>query len=156
MWEIDTLLKNSIAVIKKSEISANQKKQIIWNLENIPELYEFDAGVEKTELDKGFDYTPMNPYEIGVIVATESQNQSINHIIYDWSSFLLNFWQEYFSDNYNANELKQTHLLKLKSIYSNYNFDDYQPTHATLTMYNEGKNWFSTSQNELIKWFCTK
>ncbi len=156
MWEIDTLLKSSIELIKTSNLDDKTKKHVLWNLENIPELYEFDAGCfEKSELDNDFEYKKMNPYEIGEILVLEANKSITKNLIYDWSAFLLNYGQEYFSEYFKIEYLKTTHLLKMKVIFSNLSFTDYEPIHASLTLYENGNDWFSQEQNELIRWYCT-
>lgn len=154
MWEINELLKNSISVIKNATIETNQQKNIIWNLENLPEKYQFDAGgFTKTENDSNFNYETMNPYEFGLLVCIEAEKQSKTDLIYNWSAFLLNYWSEYFADSTNLEELKNNSLLSLKEKFHKYSFEDYKPTHASLTMYKEGNKWFTEEQNNLIQWF---
>ncbi|MFV0605544.1 MAG: hypothetical protein ACK5NK_06835 [Niabella sp.] len=156
MWEIDTLLTDSIKFIKASNLDNEMKKHLVWNLENIPELYKFDAGgFEKSELDSGFEYQKINPYKIGEIITMASNEGNTTNLIYDWSAFLLNFWQDYFSDTVKLEDIKSTHLLKMKEVFSTLDFTDYEPIHATLTIYKDGKGWFSQEQNELTQWYCT-
>ncbi|WP_179348977.1 hypothetical protein [Winogradskyella pacifica] len=155
MWEIDTLLKSSIELISDSKLNPELKKHIVWNLENIPEVYEFDAGnFIKSELDSSFTYKKMNPYGLGYLIINEAKNNNKNHLIYDWSAFLLNFWSEYFSNIDTLEHIKLNYLEHIKDIFSKYDFTDYEPIHTTLTIYNNGNKWFSEEQNNLIKWYC--
>lgn len=78
----------------------------------------------------------------------------MKNLTYDWFAFLLNFWQEYFSDSFKLKDVKSTYLLKMKEIFTALNFETYQPIHTTLTIYKNGSEWFSSEQNELIKWYC--
>lgn len=156
MWEIDTLLKSSIELIKDSELESESKKHVVWNLENIPEVYEFDAGsFEKSELTSSFEYRKMNPYELGVLIVRASKSKNKNNFIYDWSAFLLNFWNEYFSEIENIESLKSNYLEEMKNVFTKLNFTDYEPIHGSLTIYEDGNKWFSDEQNELIKWYCS-
>ena len=156
MWEIDTLLTNSIELIKKSGLDNASKKQIIWNLEHIPDVYEFDAGnFSKTELDHDFNYNEINPFELGVQVVIEAQKNNTDSLIYDWSAFLLNNWTEYFSKTGKLEDIKSKYLEEMKAVFSKLNFKDYEPLHATLTIYENGNKWFSEEQNNLIKWYCS-
>lgn len=155
MWEINELLKNSIAVINNANLDINLKKNLIWNLENLPEKYQFDAGgFAKTENDSDFCYEAMNPYKFGLLVCIEAEKQSKTHFIYDWSTFLLNYWNEYFSESTKLDDLKKNYLSLLKVRFHNYNFENYKPIHASLTLYKNGNEWFTEEQNQLIKWFC--
>ncbi len=155
MWEIDVLLKKSIEFVKDSNLDNHTKKNILWNLESIPTLYEFDAGnFKKTELDKDFKYQKLTIYKIAEIITITSNKIGIKDLTYDWSAFLLNFWQEYFSDSFKLEDVKSTYLLKMKEKFIALNFETYQPIHTTLTIYKNGNEWFSSEQNELIKWYC--
>ncbi len=155
MWEIDTLLTSSIELIKKSDLDKESKKQLIWNLENIPEVYEFDAGgFSKTELDDDFNYSKTNPYELGLQVVVEAKKSNQNNLIYDSSAFLLNHWSEYFSETDKLENIKSKHLGEMKTIFFQFDFSNYEPLHATLTIYKDGNEWFSEEQNDLIKWYC--
>lgn len=154
MWEIDELLKESIKIIHNANIDMHLQKNLIWNLENIPEQYQFDAGnFPVTENDTDFNYESINPYDLGLCVCNEAEKQSEINLIYNWSAFLLNFWNEYFADSTNLEDLKRNSLLKLKEKFQSHTFENYQPIHVTLTMYIEGSKWFTDEQNELIKWF---
>ena len=156
MWEIDALLTNSIDFIRESELHHENKRHIVWNLENIPEEYEFDAGsFEKTELTSNFEYKKMNPYQLGKLVMEQAKNSSKNNLIYDWSAFLLNYWNEYFSEIDKLENLKSKYLEEMKIIFEQFNFSDYEPIHASLTIYKNGNEWFNEEQNNLIKWYCT-
>ena len=155
MWEIDALLKSSIAFIKDSKLDVESKKQMIWNFENIPELYEFDAGnFEKSEVDSNIDYKEINPYELGRLIIDEAKSKNRIDLIYKWSAFLLNFWSEYFSNIDTLENLKLNYLKPIKVIFTECDFVDYKPIHATLTIYKNGNKWFSEEQNNLIKWYC--
>ena len=155
--EIDHLLKNSIKFVKESAFDESLKRQMIWSLENIPEKYAFDAGnFLKTEVDSSFDYLEINPYDLGVKILVEANNGSRDiNLIYDWSAFLLNFGNEYFSEIGTIETLKETYLEKMSSIFKQHDFIDYKPLHRTLTVYQDGNDWFSKEQNDLIKWYCT-
>ncbi len=155
MWEIDTLLKSSVDLVKNSGLIFDERRHLIWNLENIPHNYQFDAGCfEPSEVDKNFDYKTINPYELGLQIMKIVSSQENKHLIYDWSAFLLNFYP-YFEHLDTLEKIKSKYLEPMKKIYSNYSFDNYEPIHATLTIYNNGKEWFEEEQNELIKWFCS-
>ena len=147
MWEIDELLKESITLVQASELTDQKKRNIIWNLESLPEKYEMDAGgFQKTETGDSSLYTELLPYELGELLFTIETDQK--NYIYDWSAFLLNFSTEYFKNN-----LKEGKLSKIKEIYHKNDFIDYEPKHVTLTIYENGNKYFSEEQNELIKWF---
>jgi len=149
MWEVDELLKDSIALIQNSKLEAIEKKNIIWNLENLPDKYEMDAGgFAKSELSDTYSYRLISPYKLGETVAEVSVEQNKQEHIYDWSAFLLNYFSEYFKT-----ESKETSLAKLKTLFQTHNFDNYRPKHATLTIYKDGNQYFDDEQNELIKWF---
>ncbi len=155
MWEIDDLLTRSIALIRTSDLNKESKKHLIRSLEDLPGMYDFDAGgFEKTELSYDFLYQDVNPYEIGINVAVVAVKVEDKALIYDWSAFLLNFWSEYFSKTENLEHIKSDALGNLKTVFSRFNFDDYQPIHASLTIYPDGNEQFSEEQNELIKWYC--
>lgn len=149
MWEIDELLKGSISLVKSSSLSGNEKKHITWSLENLPEKYEMDAGgFSKTENEESSLYEEIPPFKLGGIISKIAIEQNKTDYIYDWSAFLLNYSSEYFKEN-----LKEGQLLQIKELYHKYNFIDYEPKHATLTIYQNGNEYFSDEQNELIKWF---
>lgn len=157
MHEIDYLLKDSIKLIQNSNLEGNRKKNVVRNLETLPEDYEFDAGgFNKTEVDENFEYKKINPFELGVIVSQEAIKQKSNGLIYDWSAFLLNFSNEgyHFYGIFDYKTLKSTYLKELKNIFSTLNFESYEPQHATLTLHKNGNEWFSEELNELIKWYC--
>lgn len=157
MWEIDTLLISSIELIKESNLEKKNKKHIIWNLEQIPETYEFDAGrFLKSELDTTFEYEQKHPYQLGSIITKIAENTNNKELIYHWSAFLLNFWDTYFKDIENLEKIKAKHLTDIKNIFSKFNFNNFNPIHATLTISNCENEWFSREQNDLIKWFLTK
>ncbi len=156
LWEIDMLLTNSIKLIQQSNLSEETKNNIIWNLENIPEWYEFDAGnFQKTIFNHASSLTKVNPYQVGLIVVTEANKQKAYNLIYDWAAFLLNYWEEYFIETDTIESLKTNYLAPIKSIYKQVDFTDYEPVHASLTMYKNGNEWFSEEHNNLIKWFCS-
>ncbi len=154
MWEIDQLLKGSIALVRNSDLSEIEKRNIVWNLEKLPERYDFDAGVfPLTEIDTNFEYHEINPFKLGEIIITIADGQNKSNQIYNWSAFLLNFWYEYFNKNYSIDTLKKGSLYKIKEIFKKYDFSCYEPVHASLTIYPDGNSYFSDEQNELIKWF---
>jgi len=156
LWEINTLLQKSIKLIQESNLDKENKKQIVWNLENIPEVYEFDAGgFEKSEISDNFDYKKIDIYELAYHIIVEAQLKKIYYLIYDWSAFLLNYWEDYFSNLHELDILKSKYLQKIKDTFSKLNFDDYTPTHPTLTLYKDGNKWFSEKQNNLITWYCS-
>jgi len=155
MWEIDKLLTSSIVLVRKSVLDADHKKHIVWNLERLPEVYGFDAGgFEKSEESSTFEYQNMHPYELGVLMLKEAKASHVHHLIYDWSAFLLNYWNEYFSEIEELDRLKSHYLEEMKTIFGQLNFSDYRPTHASLTLYANGNKWFSEEQNGLIRWYC--
>ena len=147
MWEIDELLSGSISLIKDSNLTNNKKRNIIWNLENLPEKHEMDAGgFSKTENDKNSSYDEILPFELGEIISTIAIEQNKTDYIYDWSAFLLNYSNEYFKVN-------QKQLIQIKELYNKYDFSLYEPKHATLTIHKNGYKYFSDEKNERIKWF---
>lgn len=155
MWEIDNLLTKSITLIQTSNISVVDKKHSIWNLEQLPEVYKFDAGgFTKQETDTSFQYKKKHPFELGVIIVDLAVKENNKGLIYDWSAFLLNYYHEYFLETDTLEALKTNYLQKIKLAYASQNFDTYKPTHASLTMYSKGNEWFSEAQNALIQWFC--
>lgn len=154
MWEIDELIKKSIFLINHTQIAATEKKNIIWSLENLPQKYDFDAGgYTFTQIDKDFKYEELDPFEIGDILTKNADEYDQPELIYDWSTFLLNFWQEYFSQVKPLTSLKDGELRNIKQRYHNHDFNSYTPIHVTLTMYKAGSEYFSTEQNQLIEWF---
>lgn len=142
--EIDELLLKSIKLINKTTLLLDERRNIIWNLENIPEMYKFDAGgFAVTETDKDFNYQVINPFKIAETISQYAHNQASNDLIYDWSALLLNFWQEYFYESSPLTILKDERLVRLKSIYHEHDFSSYNPIHVTLTIYPEGNRHFS-------------
>ena len=149
MWEIDELLKGSISLVKESNLSEDEKRHVTWNLENLPEKFEMDAGgFSKTENDERSLYDEMPPFKLGEIISIVATEQNKTDYIYDWSAFLLNYSTEYFIEN-----LKKATLLQVKELYHNQEFSGYAPKHPTLTIYKDGNKYFSDEQNELIEWF---
>ncbi len=163
MYEIDALIENTNEMVKESNLDENLKRNIVWNLENMPEEYGFDAGgFEKTETDPNFNYKKMNPYEIGNIVVKEAAKENKDRFIYDWAAFLLNFWGKdlgYFTEENigNVEKVKKDYLQDIKDLYQQRDFSNYKPLHASLTLYSpnsdELNSWFSEEQQELMKWF---
>ncbi len=93
MWEIGTLLKSSMDLVRNSGLTFEGRRYLIWNLENIPQNYQFYAECfESSEGDKNFDYKTINPYELGLQMMKIVSSQEYKHLIYDWSAFLLNFY----------------------------------------------------------------
>ncbi len=157
LWEIDEIIISGIELIKQSELEPTFKKHILWNLENIPELYGFDAGMfNRTELDIGFTYERMNIYNVGYYVITEAKKRGYNDLVYDWSAFLLNFREGYFSEIAATDELREGVLKQVKLIFDSLDFSNYQPIHRSLTLYKDGRDWYSKDQKALVKWFCSK
>ncbi len=155
MWEIDVLLKSSIRLVEQSAMHTNKKKHLIWNLEQLPERYEFDAGgFEKSALDSNFEYKVIHPYELGLIISREAKRQNTPHFIYDWSAFLLNYWNQYFASLDALENLKSTYLEPMKALYHSFDFGAYEPIHASLTVYEKDQEWFEEEQNALIRWYC--
>lgn len=155
MSEIDMLLKSSINLIQKSEIEADVKKHIVWSLEKLPNVYDFDAGGHpKSELDKDFEYREIDPFELGLFVSDEAKELDEKGIIYDWCAFLLNYNTEYFSEVDPSQKIEA--LQELKRIMSKCDFSNYQPKHPTLTIYPNGHKSFSDVQNKLIEWFISE
>ena len=156
MWEIDTILVKSIELIKNSNLTLESGKHIVWNLENIPETYEFDAGsFTKSEIENEDTYKRIHLFELGNLVLKEAENQNKIELIYDWSAFVLNFF-DFFAKIEHLEVLKSTYLEEMKSIFSKYNFEDYEPIHNTLTIYKNGNEWFSKERNDLMKWYYNK
>ncbi|OQD42192.1 hypothetical protein BUL40_12305 [Croceivirga radicis] len=155
MWEIDEIIISGIQLIKNSDLEETSKKNIIWNLENLPDVYSFDAGMyNRTELDMGFKYQLMHPYEVGLFVVKEAKKQGYNDLVYDWSAFLLNYREGYFSTIAKAEELKESYLGEMKAVFSSIDFKDYKPIHDSLTIFRDGMDWFSPEQQNLVKWYC--
>lgn len=154
MWEIDSLLTRSIRVIEESELESNVKRHIVWNLERLPEVYGFDAGgFDKSETDSTYEYREIDPFELGLFVSDEAKLLEAKGLVYDWSAFLLNYSDGYFSKV--DREQKIEALRELKSILSKMDFSNYQPIHPSLTIYPAGHKSFSETQNNLIKWFIS-
>ncbi len=157
LYEIDALLQDSIKVIKKSQLEAARKRQLIWNLERLPERHEMDAG-GFTKTETGTDVVVVTPAPLGLAVVEEAHQQKKANLIYDWSAFFLNYGLEYFEeDTRDLAAFKRKYMEPIKAIYKQHNFDDYEPTHASLTIYEdiseEMLDWFSPEQVALIEWF---
>ncbi|NJB37286.1 hypothetical protein [Croceivirga sp. JEA036] len=156
LWEIDEIIISGIELIKQSELEPTFKKHVLWNLENIPELYGFDAGMfNRTELDIDFSYERMNIYNVGYYVIAEAKKRGYKDLVYDWSAFLLNFREGYFAEIAATQELKEGVLKQVKLIFESLDFSDYEPIHRSLTIYQNGMDWYSEDQKALVKWFCT-
>lgn len=154
MWEIDELLKGSISLVQKSSLVDTEKGNVVWSLENLPEKHEMDAGgFSKTENNINSLYDEINPFKLGEILSKIAIEQNQTDYIYDWSAFLLNFSGEYFNKYYSQDNLKESVLIKIKERYHKYDFNNYEPKHATLAIYKNGNKYFSDEQNQLIKWF---
>ena len=158
MWEIDELLKSSITLVQESDLSDSEKRNVTWNLENLAEKHEMDAGgFSKIENDDSSKYDDISPFKLGEITSTLASDKNQTDFIYDWSAFLLNFYGEYFSkfstNDQSSDDQSKGELMKIKALYHKYDFSNYEPKHATLTIYKDGNNYFSEEQNQLIKWF---
>ncbi len=153
MWEIDTILKKSINLVRDSNLNTDEKRNIIWSLENIPQNYAFDAGsFELTEDDDNYNYKVINPFQLGLIIMQITSQQDDKSLIYDWSAFLLNYFS-YFSGIDNLEHLKSNYLVEMKTIFHSFDFTNYEPIHNSLTIYKNGNQWFEEQQNQLIKWY---
>lgn len=154
MWELDTLLKESIQIILNSSLDVDERRIIVWNLETLPERYEFDAGkFERTETDKKFEYKLIDPYVLGFMMIKESDKQKNAASIYNWTAFMLNHWEEYFPTHKSSEFLKENYFAAYKITFRQYNFTAHKPIHASLTVFPEGNEWFSEKKNEMINWF---
>lgn len=149
MWEIDELLKGSISLVTDSNLPEDKKRNITWNLESLPEKYEMDAGgFSKSENDESVLYDEIPPFKLGAIVSSIAIEQNKTDYIYDWSAFLLNYSTDYFIEN-----LREEQLLQIKELYHRQDFSRYNAKHPTLTIYENGNEYFNDEQNALIKWF---
>lgn len=126
-------------------------------MERIPEQYKFDAGgFPKSESDPDFPYRRMSVYAVGLHAFQLAETAQKFTLLYDWSAFLLNFWAEYFRHIDSLENLMTDFLNEMKIRFNQHDFSGYKPIHPTLTLYENGSNWFSDEQNELIRWYRAK
>ncbi len=158
MYEIDILLKNSIKMCKKADL--HDKRNVIWNLEQMPNpnRLNLDAGCfEMSEVDEDFKYSEMNIFElIKIVMNLANKEPEHYHLIYDWSAFMMNFYEHIKAYQPFDKEQIKKDLQPVKELFKNHNFDNYEPIHPTLTVYYGGNDdWFGDEQNEFIKWYAS-
>ncbi|MGH1335030.1 MAG: hypothetical protein ACRBFS_02805 [Aureispira sp.] len=155
LYEVDELLTRSITFFKKSALKAEKKRPLIWNLERLPKRYDMDAGnFPLSEI--GDDVAPIFAAVLGKIVIEEAHQQKDQYLVYHWTAFLLNYF-DYFKEDMPLAQLKEEHLSVVKDIYHQYDFEDYEPAHRSLEVYEvleeEMEAWFSPLQLEILDWF---
>jgi hypothetical protein len=152
MWEVDELIKNSRTYVLGLKIDNDLKRNLIWNLEQIPSRYQFDAGgFEYLENENARFYKELSPFQVGLVIIQNAETS--NPLIYDWSAFLLNFWKEYFPGKLVPELIKEEYFKEIRGKFNLCDFSNYEPIHRTLTIYTERNSWFSEEQNQLIDWF---
>lgn len=157
MREIDVLTSSSIDLFRRAPIETNKRRILIWNLEQLHIHYKIDAGgFELSETDQQSNYTKLSPFSMAEAVTHHAADFDASHLIYDWSAFLLNFWESHGFASTNDITGVQEQLMPLKKIYWQHNFANYKPIHATLTVYSDGFSHFSDAQNAVIKWFTAQ
>lgn len=155
LHEVDDLLKRSFKLIRKSKLPADHKRALIWNLERLPNRYDMDAGgYDITET--GDNVTPVIAHALGKAVVEEAHHNKDKNLIYDWSSFLLNYF-DYFKEDASFAILKKEYMGPIRAIYQQYNFEGHKASHRSLEVYEEidedMEEWFSKQQVELMQWF---
>lgn len=155
LHEVDTLLSRSIIFLKNSTLEATKKRQLIWNIERLPNHYDMDAGGFPLS-ETGEDVAPIFAAALGKIIVEEAHQQKDQFLVYHWTAFLLNYF-DYFKEDMPVETLLEEHLIVVKNIYHQYDFEDYEPLHRSLEVYEvleeEMEDWFSPLQLEILDWF---
>ena len=135
LYEIDDLLLASVALVRAAEADGARRKNAIWNLEQIPERYGFDAGgFDKTETGEMSGYETMDAPEVAIRVARLADATGDRALVYDWTAFMLIWGPGYFDAFQDLDSLKQGALGELKEIFGKHDYEGHQPRHRSLTM----------------------
>ena len=155
LHEVNTLLSRSITFLKNSTLEAAKKRQLIWNIERLPNRYDMDAG-GFPHSETGTDVAPIFAAILGKMIIEEAHQQKDQFLVYHWTAFLLNYF-DYFKEDMPVEILLEEHLAVVKKIYHQYDFEDYDPIHRSLEVYEvleeEMEAWFSPLQLEILDWF---
>jgi len=97
----------------------------------------------------------MYSYDLGLYLIREADKLKLKEPIYDWAAYLVAY-----GDDDEQEELIEKYFKEIKKIWSKYDFSDYEPIHATLTLSREAldddedwKDSFENGRDEILDFF---
>ena len=95
------------------------------------------------------------PLQLGYVIIKEANRQQDKSIIYDWTSFMVNYLLAFFPSNKSTAELKKLYFSEIKEIFQQFDYRDYTILHEGLSIKDVPEDWLeemSEHQKELIQY----
>ncbi|MDN5566187.1 MAG: hypothetical protein L0G25_05240, partial [Psychrobacter sp.] len=92
------------------------------------------------------------PLAFSLKIIEEAGKQENKAIVYDWTAFIIFYLVTTLPSDKTVSELKDAYFSRIKTIFTQFDFTDYEPIDDRLNLYNESFNeWLSEPQLELLK-----
>lgn len=97
----------------------------------------------------------MYSYDLGLYLIREADKLNLKEPVYDWAAYLIAF-----GEDVEAEELIEKYFKEIKKIWLKYDYSDYEPIHASLTLSREAldddedwKDTFEDGREGILDWF---
>lgn len=92
-------------------------------------------------------------YDLGLEIINEAHEQKDKSGVYDWTAFLINYGLNYFEQTSSIEVLKEQYFKTIKTIFTSYDFSDYEVMHQSLEVMTAPQDWQEEEESKFIVWF---
>jgi hypothetical protein len=135
----------------KEEWSEENEMVAYWEKESRLIYIDYGSPLRK---DEG-TVEIMNVFDLGLYLVREAHKRNDKGLVYDLTAFILKTGQ-YLDNKSTADEIISKYFEEIRSIWSSYDYSDYEPLHDSLSLAEpttEDLEWYGGEKLKLMRWF---